>query len=141
MTKGMALILLMCGAAACKTAAEAPSRGRQHFPIQYSYIDSPDQKRILLFYRNLSGRSVCLGPENWPENGILLNSGDQVWLEIDGKRFYLKVEQDYCPQCVNRVKSGSERNGYFLYSSFDIPLQLETSQKTLSFHPIGFSCR
>lgn len=141
MNRQLTLILLALGAAGCKTAAETPSRGRESFKIEYSYKDDRKQRKIILSFRNVTKSPICIGPENWPQNGILLNTGDQVWIESANKRFSLAAEQDYCPRCVEKVMPGAEHNGFFRYESFSLSPEAESAEKKLSFNVTGFSCR
>jgi hypothetical protein len=109
--------------------------------IRYSVMDIPSEKKLYVSFRNDTNTPVCLGPENWPSNGILLNDGKTVSLMADGKSMFLKAEQDYCPKCSIRVGIGSESVAYFRYESFNIPENLIISKKALSFHPLGYRCR
>lgn len=141
MARGLILFILIFITLACQTAAEHPRRGLKSFKIDYRYVDSPQQKKILLYYRNTNRSSVCFGPENWPQKGILLNPGNEVYLKIAEQRYYLGPENDYCPRCNQKVLPGAELQGFFDYRSFGLPSQIEGSGKKLSFSPVGFSCR
>lgn len=70
MTRGLLFILALLATVACEKATE-PSRGPKSFKIDYRYEDDPQQRRILLYFRNSSNRPICFGAENWPQKGIL----------------------------------------------------------------------
>lgn len=141
MARGLILFISFFVTMACQTTAKYPSRGPESFKIDYRYEDSPQQRKILLYFRNTSRRSVCFGPENWPQNGILLNPGDEVSLEVAGRRYFLGPENDYCPRCNQKVLPGTEIQGFFDYQSFGFSSQIEGAEKKLSFSPVGFNCR
>src|SRR4051812_2310935 len=141
MTRRMVLFLAFCVTAACGTTAHYADRGPERFNLEYQYEDVPQEKKILLHFRNTRKHAVCLGPENWPQNGILLNSGNEVFVEVAGQRFFLDIEQDFCPRCNKKVLAGEEIQGFFNYTSFELPKQVEPMEKKLVFDPVGFSCR
>lgn len=140
MIRGLTLSLLIFASGGCETT-DRPIRGPDGSQIDYRYEDNPEQNKILLFFRNTTKRPICLGAENWPQNGVMLNTGDEVWLEIDQRRHYLAPEQDYCPQCVKKVMPGEEHQGFFRYQSFGLADSDSRKEKKLSFIPMGFSCR
>jgi hypothetical protein len=141
MKRGLLLFLSLLGIVACRTSADYPSRGPKSFKIDYRYEDDPHQRRILLYFSNTSSRSICFGAENWPQNGILLNTGEEVWLTVSGRRYFLAPEQDYCPRCAKKIVPGENFPGYLSYDSFGLKKEDEFSEKQLFFSPVGFSCR
>jgi hypothetical protein len=141
MARGLIFLLCLFATVACKTPSDQPSRGPESFKIEYRYEDSPEQGRILLYFRNTRNKAVCLGAENWPQKGILLNTGNEVSLYVGGKKYFLAAEQDYCPYCTVKVLPGAEIQGYLAYQSFGLPSQIEGAEKKLSFSPVGFNCR
>ncbi|HYI38706.1 MAG TPA: hypothetical protein VE053_00135 [Allosphingosinicella sp.] len=141
MTRALIFLVSVLATVACKTPYKQLSRGPESFKIDYRYEDSPVQRRILLFFHNTSNKPVCFGAENWPQKGILLNTGDEVFLEIGGERHFLAAEQDYCPFCNIKVLPGAEVQGYLEYKSFGLSTQIEFNEKKLVYSPVGFSCR
>jgi hypothetical protein len=141
MVRALILLISFFVTIGCQTTARYPNRGSENFKIEYNYEDSPEQKKILLYFRNVSKRAVCFGPEDWPQNGILLNTGDEVSLEVNGRRYFLGIEQDYCPRCNKKVSPGEEIQGFFYYKSFELKREDEQSEKKLFFSPVGSSCR
>lgn len=133
-----AVLIALFGCASSTT--EIPSRIGNGFSINYTYADNVGQRRIDLSYTNTLNKSVCLGPESWPSNGVLLGDGTRVYLVIEQKEFYLRAEQDYCPQCNILVEPGDVIAGHLDYSSFGLTRMEEGKSKTLSFQPRGFDC-
>ena len=125
---------------ACATSISTV-RAATSFPLEYVLSDKPDLGKLEVRFTNLTKRAVCLGPENWPQNGRLLNDGKGVSVEVGGKIFFLKPEQDYCPKCSVRVEPGQALDGLFRYSSFNLPPQFAPLPKKLNFAPVGFLCR
>jgi hypothetical protein len=109
--------------------------------IDYRYEDRPQQKKIFVYFHNTSKKPICLGPGNWPENGILLNPGNEVSLEVDGQRYFLGPENDFCPRCRKKVSPGEKVQDFFEYKSFNLKGKSELSDKKLHFSPVGVSCR
>lgn len=140
MIRGLIFFISFFIIMACQMPAKYPERGPQSFKIEYRYEDNPEQRRVLLYFRNTSRRPVCFGPENWPQKGILLNPGNEVSLEVEAQSYYLGAENDYCPRCSIKVSPGEEIQGFFDYKSFGLPGQIERAEKKLLFSPDGFSC-
>jgi hypothetical protein len=141
MARGLIFLFSLFATVACTTPVERPNRSPDSFKIEYRYEDSPQQKKILLYFRNASKEPVCFGPGNWPENGILLNPGGEVSLEVAGQRYFLGPENDYCPRCNKKVSPGEEIQGFFNYNSFGLPKQVEPMEKKLNYSPVGFNCQ
>ena len=140
MARGLILFICFCVIVACQMPAKYATRGPKNFKIEYRYEDSPQQRRILLYFRNTTKHPVCFGPENWPENGILLNPGGEVSLEVAGQRYFLGPENDFCPRCNKKVSPGEEIQDFFDYKSFDLKQEVEHSEKKLFFEATGYSC-
>jgi hypothetical protein len=109
--------------------------------IDYRYEDRPQQKKIIVYFHNTSKKSICLGPENWPQKGILLNPGNEVSLEVAGQQYFLGPENDFCPRCDKKISPGEEIQGFFEYKSFGLKSELELSNKKLHFSSVGYSCK
>lgn len=109
--------------------------------IDYRYEDRPQQKKIFVYFHNTSKKPICLGPGNWPENGILLNPGNEVSLEVDGQRYFLGPENDFCPRCRKKVSPGEEVQDFFEYKSFGLKEEFDLSDKKLHFSPVGVICQ
>jgi hypothetical protein len=122
-------------------SVESINRVGDPIAIGYSVRDAPNEKRLYLTFRNAAAGPICLGAENWPSNGILLNDGKSVSLTVAGRTMFLRAEQDYCPKCTIKVKPQSESVAYFRYESFDLPANLAQALKELSFRPLGYKCR
>lgn len=108
--------------------------------IQYEVRDAPSEKRIYVSFRNYMKRPICLGAENWPSNGILLNNGTEVSVMSGGNEYMLQAEQDYCPRCSTKIAPSAISSAYFKYESFKLPESESLSKKELSFHPVGYQC-
>jgi hypothetical protein len=119
----------------------AASRFGPPFTLDYGTRDAPSEKKIYVSFRNTMNFPICLGAENWPNNGILLNDGKTVSVVVAGKTKFLKLEQDYCPRCSIRVAPQSESVAYFKYESFDLPETMTRIDKALSFTLLGYQCR
>lgn len=133
-----ALVILVGCAATVDRGANERTIG---FPVPYRTVDNPANDRVEVYFTNSGTKSVCFGPENWPDKGILINNGREVSVTVGGKTYYLKTEQDYCPKCTISVKPSGTLSGYFKYESFGLPISEKGSSKTLNFRPIGFACR
>jgi hypothetical protein len=112
-----------------------------YFPIDYTIEDDGVNSRIKLSYVNATRADVCLLPEDWPFQGVLLTNGREVSLEVAGKTFFLDADTDYCRGCYLRVKPGQKVEAWLDYAKFGLPDTLKTASKTLSYKPIGVSCR
>lgn len=141
MARALILLIAFFAVTSCRTTEEYADRGSERFEIGYRYEDKPQQKKILLYFQNTSKKAICFGPENWPENGILLNSGDEVSLEVDGQQYFLSPENDFCPRCNKKVAPGGTVQDFLEYKSFGLKEESELSGKKLNFTPIGYSCR
>ena len=122
----------------------ASSVGRQShiksFEIKYDYVDDIKNDKIHVHYINNGKKTVCIGADNWPKNGIMLNNGSSVAIYIGDKKFFLEKEQDFCPFCQIKVKKRQILDDYFKYDSFDIPQYLRHSEKKLIFNPVAYEC-
>jgi hypothetical protein len=137
MSKSTAAIIIIAIMAGCMSASKL---ALDHFPLNYRYVDNQENKEIFLSYTNSTARPVCFGPENWPSNGVLLNNGSEVYIAIDGKRLFLRPQQDYCSQCTTKVNAGSTAVASLAYSSFGIPDSLKYAKKILFFNPMAYTC-
>jgi len=137
----MRVVLFIIGLIVVGACASTRTANRSSVLITYQTSDSPAQQRINLSYRNMSPHAICIGPENWPSSGVLLNPGNNVYIETGGKRFFLNAEQDYCPKCRRRVAKGEIITDFLHYDSFGLPPDLHMTPKTLSFKSIGIVCK
>ena len=130
-------ILSLLMVAACASGLHSAG----YFPIDYTIEDDVVNSRIKLSYENATRADVCLHPENWPFQGVLLTNGREVSLEVGDKTFFLDADTDYCRGCYLRVKAGQRVEAWLDYAKFGLPDTLKTASKTLSYKPIGASCR
>ena len=130
-------ILSLLMAAACASTMHYAG----YFPIDYAMKDDVANSRIVLSYENVTRADVCLLPENWPFQGVLLTNGREVSLEVEGRTFFLDADTDYCRGCYLRVKPGERVEAWLDYAEFGLPDTSKTASKTLSYKPIGVSCR
>jgi|JI10StandDraft_1071094.scaffolds.fasta_scaffold243877_3 hypothetical protein len=106
-----------------------------------SVQDDPSNRLIRLSYTNDTGGRICLGPENWPSSGgIIDNNGEEFYLLVKDARYYLGKEEDYCPRCGFEVRSGGRIDGALHYASFDLPAELFDEPKVLVFTPTAWRC-
>ena len=133
--------LALIAASCAGLASETPSRVGSPLQIRYELRDSPYEKRLYVIFTNDRPKSVCLGAENWPNNGLLLNDGGRAFLSVAGQRFALNPEQDYCPHCTIKVKPHMKLIGFLKYESFNLPENLYSAKKELAFQPVGYRCR
>jgi hypothetical protein len=114
------------------------------FPIDYQFIDIPQEHRIELKYHNDSQRSVCLFPEAWPNSaGKIKQASKVMFLVIDGERFPVAdFDTGYCPEgCATPVAPGEEVTASIPYGDFGVPDRLVGKEKKLEFAPVAFFCR
>lgn len=131
--------IFMTGCASDPSFVKFPRTG-ELFDIGYTYEDVPAQGIISLNFHNESRDGVCLDPEFWPSNGILLNNGTQVSIDIGSDRLFLNAEQDLCLKCTIRVAPGETAQGYFRYSSFGVGSDRANQAKILNFKSRGYNC-
>jgi hypothetical protein len=115
----------------------------QLFPLSYTYIDQPEQKRIEVRYRNSDPQGRCVLPEHWPNQGGKIDqAGDTVFLVVAGRRFTLEpFNTGYCPGgCATFVAPGQQIVGFISYRDFLLPAELELAAKRLELAARGFSC-
>ena len=111
------------------------------FEIPITTIDQPEQRAFVLRYVNNARSDVCIGSGNWPSsNGVLDNSGDRVYVIIDGSRHYLERQSDYCADCVTRVARGAMVTSRLTYSSFNIAASDDHKAKQLVFRAFAERC-
>jgi hypothetical protein len=144
-TIDMRIGLIMCLLVALVSCTSGPrissDRVGESIVVRYSMTDVPNEGRIYISYTNDTKAAICLGAENWPSNGLLLNNGEEVSLAVGGRAFFLESVQDYCPRCNIRVEPGAKSVAYLKYESFKLPADLIGAKKTLSFQPVGYRCR
>lgn len=133
--------LALLAASCAGMVGQTPSRVGGPVKISYELRDSPDEKRLYLTFINDKPKPICMGAENWPSNGILLNDGNRVFLSVAGQKFSLNPEQDYCPNCTIKVKPSMKSVAFLKYESFNLPDQLSSAKKELVFEPVGYRCR
>lgn len=130
---GWAALILLTG---CATA-----KGLYYGPVPLTVTDDPAGKRFVLSFVNDSKEDICLGAENWPSpGGILDNNGKEVSIAAGGRQFFLQAENDYCPKCQTRVGAGQRVDAPLYYRSFGLPDALAGESKTLSIRLIGARC-
>ena len=112
-------------------------------PIAYDYSDDADQGRILITYRNDSGRTVCLTPASWPTSQGIIDNGSRRISVIIGKLEYpmKDINTDYCPRCAFVVEPNDEIAAIVPYARFSIPETHVRSSKELQYAPTAFFCR
>ena len=121
---------------ACATATV------RYIPIDYKVIDQPEVQSLRLVYENKENKRVCIGPDNWPSTGgIIDNSGDEFYIEVAGNKYLLQSEQDYCPSCVTKVRPRQTIEAKLNYASFRLPETLYSKPKTLHLKSTGYVCR
>lgn len=124
--------------AAASACAAGPVR---YVPIEYKVVDHPETRSLQLIYENRSSKRVCIGAENWPsKGGIIDNSGDEFYLEVRGTKYFLESANDYCPNCVTKVKPRRTIISKLDYSSFELPEDMFKEKKTLYLKSIGYIC-
>lgn len=131
-----AIVALGLATLSCATAS-------QLLPLDYTYNDQPQQKRIEVRYRNVSPQGLCVLPEHWPNPGGKIDqNGDAVFLVVGGRRFPLEpFNTGYCPGgCATYVAPGQEIVGFIRYRDFGLPADLEVAGKRLELAARGFSC-
>jgi hypothetical protein len=133
--KHLILVTALIVAGGCATTTAV-----RYWPLPYQFRDDPANARIVLTFTNDARKPVCLSPNNWRGNGILLNKGDEVSLEIGGRKFFLHAEQDYCAKCTLQVKPGETTTEAIPYRLFGVPPELVGEKKQLSFQPTAHEC-
>lgn len=116
----------------------------QLFPLDYTYIDQPDHKRVEVRYRNTGLQGLCVLPDHWPNQGGKIDqNGDAVFLIVDGRKFSLRpFNTGYCPGgCATYVPPGREIVSFISYRDFALPADLEVAGKRLELAAWGYSCR
>lgn len=109
--------------------------------IEPTVTDNPSEQRIDLLYANNTQVPLCYGPNGWPTSGgILNNDGTTVHLTIEGVRYYLEKEEDYCPKCESKLEAGGAIRGFLKYSAFGLEEKLWTKPKLLRFNPLFWQC-
>jgi len=133
----LGLVLLAVLSVSCVS-----SRGSL-FPIDFEFIDVPDERRIELRYRNELAYTVCLLPEFWPNKaGKIDQASGQVFLVVGDQRFAIEeFNTGYCPDCSLRVGPGEIVEASIGYDAFSLPESLVTEEKHLEFVPKAYRCR
>jgi hypothetical protein len=132
---GAALIVAL--AAGCATHSAL-------IPIKYEYADVPAEHQIEVAYRNTTRITMCLLPEQWPNQAGKINqASDSVFLVVGQERFPIEnFNTGYCPQgCATRVAPGETVSSSIQYADFGLPERLKDAPKTLEFSPMGFKCK
>lgn len=112
------------------------------FQVHYDFSDLVDQRKIEVSYTNNLRRTVCLLPEDWPNQAGKINQASQdVFLVVDDQRLPLKdFNTGYCPDCPIRVAPGETTRAFIGYTDFAVPEALVDQKKELIFHPKGYTC-
>lgn len=121
---------------ACASSPAAP------FPLPYSWADEVESRTFQLTYTNRTDRTVCLAPDNWPnEAGKVDQASSILWVTIVGKKYHIEdFNTGYCPDCAVRVRPGQQVAASLRYDDFSIPEELYQARKTLHFDAVGFTC-
>lgn len=133
----LSLFVPICASLTAACINYAPVSG---IYVNYKVRDAPREEKMYLIYTNTTARALCFGPNSWPSNGILINNGQEVSMSAGGRIFFLRAEQDYCPNCRTRVEPGQTSTQFLRYSSFDLPANLVDTEKKISLRPRGFPC-
>jgi len=112
------------------------------FPIDYEFIDHPNERRVAIRYRNDSTHTVCLLPEFWPNQAGKINQASrEVFLVVGKERFAIEeFNTGYCPDCALRVGPGEEVVASIGYNLFGLPESLVEKEKYLEFRPKAYRC-
>ena len=113
-------------------------------PVNWRYVDTPETRRIELYFRNETGKAICLSASYWPDSdGNLDTVVEGGFLLVGQERFALKnYNTAYCPEgCQLRVASGEEVREFLPYEYYDLPERLWGEPKTLEFRPQAYPCR
>jgi hypothetical protein len=115
----------------------------EHVALSWRLVDHPEKSRIELFYRNDTGKTLCLSDDDWPNaEGKLNQMDDVVFLVVGSERFPIAYYEQYCPTgCSRRVIPGEEISAFIPYADFQLPERLRYEPKTLEFHPQAYVCR
>src|SRR5882757_4452674 len=106
--------------------------GRYWSPVDYTYTDNIKSRLIDLAYTNNTKKDVCFSDSNWPIDGDILEGvSNDVWVEIDRKKFFIRLIQDYCPSCRVKVKPKETIRASIRYQSFGIDAPSEAKSKVL----------
>jgi hypothetical protein len=124
-------------AVACATVPSSAT-----FKISVDSYDDPSSESIRVSYKNETGRTVCLTPENWPNSfGKINQASNTVWLVVDGIRFELKnFNTGYCAACAKRVANEQVINSNIPYFEFGLPNELYRKKKVIYFQSYAFYC-
>jgi hypothetical protein len=113
----------------------------RYISIGYKVEDRPDERVLRLSYQNNTRSNVCIGPENWPSAGGILNTtGAEVYIDIGANRYFLEQHQEYCPKCLTSVGPGQTVEGRLKYEDFGIPASEFDKPKVLHMNSIGYAC-
>ena len=125
-------------------ALAACSHSSSISPLTYIYVDKPDEKRILVKFKNDGSKNICISSDMWPTiYGNIDSEKGSIFIKIDGHKYGSYMHNGgYCPDgCPIRVKPGGEIYGYFLYDNFNIPIEMQRNNKTVEFSPYGYICK
>ena len=133
----VALAACACG---CATSSDL-------IPIDYQFLDHPEESRIELVYRNDTDYGVCLLPEAWPDSrGRIAGASQILVLVIGNKGFPVTAEGgfwghcDPVAACLIHVGPGESISVSIPYSSFTIPEDLLGMPKELDLRVFGQRC-
>ena len=129
-----------CLAIALLLSGCAGARGLN--PIEYRFLDVPEERRIEVVFHNYLGYTVCLSPDTWPNQaGKIDQASEYVFLMIDGRRFPIEdFNTGYCPGCWLQVSPGETVTASIPYSDFGVPKDLENLEKDLVLSPVACRC-
>jgi hypothetical protein len=140
MIRSLCLVFLAASTAGCATSSDL-------IPIDYQFLDYPEESRIELVYHNDTDESVCLEPEAWPDSEGRIAGAPQIIVLVIGKRgFPGTVEPgfwghcDPVDACLIHVPPGEALSVSIPYSSFTIPAELHDMPKELDFATVGQRC-
>jgi hypothetical protein len=133
----MRFLPLVCLAAAAGCATIPAT-----FPISYDVVDMPERGGLLVQFRNPFRDSVCLTPDQWPNQaGWIDHAGERVSLEVSGQRFPMQMfNTGFCPGCSARVRPGESVSSFVPYRHFGLPADLHQAAKRSVLAPIGNRC-
>jgi hypothetical protein len=97
--------------------------------------DQQAAKRFVIELKNDSDEAWCIDDGTWPtQAGMMQFAGDQVWVDIDGRRFPAVDEnRGYCVgECKIRIAPGSILTGQIPYSKFTFGQSEFGKQKKLT---------
>lgn len=120
--------------------------GTGPIPIEYTFSDYPNERRIELGFANESEDFLCLLPGCWPNQaGKIHFASEYVFLIVNDQRFpIVDFNTGYCQGrdgCATRVAPGEVVFASISYRDFSIPENLIEMPKTLEFSTVAVKCR